>query len=230
MIKNMIEEMIRVKNLLFLRNSIYFFVIEIFKRYGKNWEVKYAYNKQIKAKKYNDLNDRDRKCYINRVREFADGCGCIMPEKDELIKDLCSRGLTYSWELRKNIAEEDVEIISNHIKQFKLQQDILVYRGVGRPTMEWMLKEAERFDGIDLYDKGFLFTTLTKATLPKRPYYLRILLPKGTNAFYSGDVNFEEEVYQEIVVQRDAKLKIVSLGIKYINCVLVIEKNTIGIV
>lgn len=78
---------------------------------------------------------------------------------------------------------------------------------------------------IDLYDKGFLFTTLTKATLPKKDYNLRILLPKGTNAFYSGDINDEEEVYQEIVVQCDAKLKIVSFGVKYINCLLVIENN-----
>lgn len=76
------------------------------------------------------------------------------------------------------------------------------------------------YEGVDLYEKGFLYTSLTKATIPKRDCYLRIFLPKGTCAFYSGNVNGEIEDYQEVVVQRGGKLKILSKDEKFINCLL----------
>lgn len=217
--------MIKVMNLLFLRNSLFFWLVEMFKRYGKKWEIRYAYDHQKSKQEYANLSENDRNNYIKKVKEFANNCGCETPEEKDIIESLCSRGTEFNWQLRKNIAGDNIEKISSYIQKFHTKRDIVVYRGIDKSTMKWILKEADGFKNIDLYDKGFLFTTLTKATLPKKDYNLRILLPKGTNAFYSGDINNEEEVYQEIVVQCDAKLKIVSFGVKYINCLLVIENN-----
>ena len=46
-------------------------------------------------------------------------------------------------------------------------------------------------------------------------------MPKGTCAFYAGNVNGEIESFQEVVVQRGAKLRILGEDEIYINCLLI---------
>ena len=68
------------------------------------------------------------------------------------------------------------------------------------------------------HDKAFLCTSLLKGHELKQEYKLRILIPKGTNAAYMGNLNGEEEIFYEVIVQKGAVLRIVSFDGTYWNC------------
>ena len=52
------------------------------------------------------------------------------------------------------------------------------------------------------HDKAFLCTSLLKGHELKQEYKLRILIPKGTNAAYMGNLNGEEEIFYEVKIGR----------------------------
>ena len=80
-----------------------------------------------------------------------------------------------------------------------------------------MIKEAIN-KNCDLYDVAFMSTSLFKIE-KKYPYYLRIFIPKGTCAYYVGDASDEGDNY-EVLVQKGARLKILSKDNQYFNCIL----------
>lgn len=80
-----------------------------------------------------------------------------------------------------------------------------------------MQENAKSMKGVDLYEKAFLQTSLVKGHEINACYHLRIYVPEEREAVYLGNVN-EEQSYYEVVLQHGAKLKVVSIDGKYINC------------
>ena len=96
--------------------------------------------------------------------------------------------------------------------------DLVLYRGVCDHVYDLMVTNAKD-QGCDLYEKGFLCTSLCKGHEYNYKRKLRIYVPKGTHAVYQGNVNYEQENY-EVDIQRGAKLNIISADNTYINCLL----------
>lgn len=71
----------------------------------------------------------------------------------------------------------------------------------------------------DLYEKGFLATSLVKGHEINSKIKLRIYVPAGTKCVYMGNVN-EEQGFYEVDVMHSSKLKIISMDDEYINCEL----------
>ena len=71
----------------------------------------------------------------------------------------------------------------------------------------------------DLYEKGFLATSLVKGHELNYDIKLRIKVPAGTKCVYMGNVNEEQDFY-EVDVMHGSKLKIISMDDEYINCEL----------
>ena len=115
--------------------------------------------------------------------------------------------------------EEDLKIV-NMIALHTTKVPLVLYRGVCEAVFRQMIENAKNINGIDLYEKSFLQTSLVKGHESKSQYHLRIYVPKGTQAVYLGKVN-EEQFYYEVDLQRGARLKIVSIDDEYINCKLI---------
>lgn len=116
---------------------------------------------------------------------------------------------------------DDIDLaVSDMIALHKTKTTIILYRGVCEDVFRLMKKNAKKFSGVDLYEKSFLQTSLVKGHEINSKYHLRIYVPSGVQAVYLGNVN-NEQFYYEVDLQRGAKLKIVSIDDKYINCKLV---------
>lgn len=138
---------------------------------------------------------------------------------DEYI--IASSGPTINGRLRSGSVDEKIENIYQTLKKYSTKADIVVYRGVSMETLEKMVESAQVEGCIDFKEKGFLHTSLVKGFEFRDPYKkLRIKIPKGTNAFYVGNLNNEETHYYEVIIQKGAKLKVISID-DYINCELV---------
>ncbi|MFS9008745.1 ADP-ribosyltransferase [Streptococcus infantis] len=138
---------------------------------------------------------------------------------DEYI--IASSGPTINGRLRSSIVDESIENIYHTLKKYSTKKDIVVYRGVRMEILEKMVESAQVEEYIDFKEKGFLHTSLVKGFELRDPYKkLRIKIPKGTNAFYVGNLNDEETYYYEVIIQKGAKLKVISID-DYINCELV---------
>ena len=82
-----------------------------------------------------------------------------------------------------------------------------------------MKENAKNLPDCDLYEKGFLATSLVKGHEINTEIKLRIYVPAGTKCVYMGNVN-EEQGYYEVDVMHSSKLKIISMDKEYINCKL----------
>lgn len=98
--------------------------------------------------------------------------------------------------------------------------DIVLYRGVCKHIYDLMKQNAKTVPDCDLYEKGFLATSLVKGHEINSKIKLRIFVPAGTKAIYQGNVNDEQGFY-EVDVMHGAKLKILSIDDTYINCKLI---------
>ena len=196
---------------------------------GKHWD-RMAPDKGCITREYYHLgmSAEEHGNYIYYVRDYAHKNINLTPlkrisgseSKNTPEYTLCHNGQIFNDQLRNGDAAEEIFTYSNYIKRYELKDGFVVYRAVWEDVFKQMEKNALEHEGVDLYEKGFLYTSLTKATIPERDYNLRIFLPKGTCAFYSGNVNGELGYYQEVVVQRGGKLKILSKDKKFINCLL----------
>lgn len=115
----------------------------------------------------------------------------------------------------------DLKYVKYIEEKYCLKNDIVVYRGVSPIPYEKMIKSAKGVRGVDFLEKGFLNTSIVKGKQIDHDIQLRIYIPKGTTAFYVGNISCEEKIYYEIIVQIGAKLKIVSMDNQYINCKLI---------
>lgn len=97
--------------------------------------------------------------------------------------------------------------------------DLILYRGVCDYIYDLMKENAKNMPDCDLYEKGFLATSLVKGHEINSKIKLRIYVPSGTKCVYMGNVNYEQEYY-EVDVMHGSKLKIISIDDEYINCKL----------
>lgn len=132
--------------------------------------------------------------------------------------------LAYSGEsinerYRQDRADDIDRQIAATVEKNTTDTDIVLYRGVCEHVYKLMKENAKDMPDCDLYEKGFLATSLVKGREINSKIKLRIFVPAGTKAIYQGNVNDEQGFY-EVDVMHGAKLKIISIDETYINCKL----------
>ncbi|MGT2750783.1 ADP-ribosyltransferase [Streptococcus orisasini] len=131
-------------------------------------------------------------------------------------------GERYNYRIRDRDSDDDfndkIKRYSDEIKKYSIKENVVVYRGISKLVKNQIEEAAKEIDGVDLYDRAFLNTSLVKGYEKNSQFKLRVFLPKGTCAFYVGSITGED--FYEVIVQKGAKLKIVSKDSDYINCIL----------
>ena len=187
--------------------EFYFKLIGKIFQTGKKWDSLSSSKDEVRdfAKKY--LNEEPLK--------YIDG-----GLSDEYI--VVSSGETIGERLRsEQWVNDTIHGIYNTLKKYSTKKDIVVYRGVSKLVFDKMIESAKGDATIDFKEKAFLHTSVVKGYEISDLYRkLRIKVPKGTSAFYAGKTNNEESIYYEVVVQKGARLKVISID-DYINCELV---------
>ncbi|WP_192574092.1 ADP-ribosyltransferase [Anaerococcus sp. Marseille-P9784] len=177
--------------------------------YGYNWDLMSPIEKNAKEFANLNINKEPKMFKDENSYEFS----------SEYI--LAASSMTINDKLRNNHLDHDIINIFKDINKHKLKKDIVVYRGIHENVIKLMIENAKNYKNIDYYEKGFLNTSIVKGKEIDCNTKLRILLPKGTCAFYVGNVSSEEEIYYEVIIQKGAKLKILSKDKEYINCILI---------
>ena len=120
---------------------------------------------------------------------------------------------------RQNRQDEIDLKIGDMVAEHKTDTDLVLYRGVCDYVYDLMKENAKDIPDCDLYEKGFLATSLVKGHEINSKIKLRIYVPAGTKCVYQGNVN-EEQGFYEVDVMHSSKLKIISIDDEYINCKL----------
>lgn len=120
---------------------------------------------------------------------------------------------------RQNRQDEIDLKIGDMVAEHKTDTDLVLYRGVCDYVYDLMKENAKDIPDCDLYEKGFLATSLVKGHEINSKIKLRIYIPAGTKCVYQGNVN-EEQNFYEVDVMHSSKLKIISIDDEYINCKL----------
>lgn len=116
--------------------------------------------------------------------------------------------------------QEDIDLqIGDMVSQHTTDTDLVLYRSVCDYVYDLMKENAKDMLDCDLYEKGFLASSLVKGQELNYKTKLRIYVPAGTKCVYMGNVN-EEQGFYEVDVMHGSKLKIISIDDKYINCQL----------
>lgn len=129
--------------------------------------------------------------------------------------------LTHSGEsinerYRQDRANEIDRKIADTVISNTTDTNLVLYHGVCEYVYEQMIENAKNMSDCDLYEKGFLATSLIKGHEINSEIKLRIYVPAGTNVIYQGNVNYKQGFY-EVNVQHGSKLKIISIDDTYIN-------------
>lgn len=128
-------------------------------------------------------------------------------------------GESVNERFRQNRADNIDLQIAEMVASNTTDTDLVLYRGVCDYVFDLMKKNAKNMPDCDLYEKGFLATSLVKGQELNYKIKLRIYVPAGTKCVYMGNVNNEQGFY-EVDVMNNSKLKIISIDDKYINCKL----------
>ena len=119
----------------------------------------------------------------------------------------------------------EINEIAKNVRNNKSKKDLILYRQITNEGYENMLEEAKSMKNIDLYDKGFMCTSLVKGVEHTFGYgygadegftRLRIYAPEGTGCVYMSDI--QESGNYEVILPPGTKLKIISKGLNYVNC------------
>lgn len=132
---------------------------------------------------------------------------------------LAHSGESVNERYRQNRQDEIDLNISEMVAQHTTDTDLVLYRGVCDYVYNLMKENAKDIPNCDLYEKGFLATSLVKGQELNYKIKLRIYVPAGSKCVYQGNVNNEQEFY-EVDIMHDSKLKIESIDSEYINCKL----------
>lgn len=132
---------------------------------------------------------------------------------------LAQSGETVNERYRQNRQDEIDLKIGDMVAQHTTDTDLVLYRGVCDYVYDLMKENAKDIPDCDLYEKGFLATSLVKGHEINSKIKLRIYVPAGTKCVYQGNVN-EEQGFYEVDVMHSSKLKIISIDDEYINCKL----------
>lgn len=128
-------------------------------------------------------------------------------------------GVSINNRFRQDRADKDDLATAFIVSKNTTDTDLVLYRGVDHYIFNLMQKNAKKYNDCDLYEKGFLATSLVKGYEINSKIKLRIKVPAGTKCVYMGNVNDELEYY-EVDVMHGSKLKIISIDNEYINCEL----------
>lgn len=185
--------------------NLYYKIKEVIFKYGKKWdELSPSEDEAIEFAKKN----------INEAPVYN------KPTDTEYV--LASSSITINDRFRLNHSNNRDMKHARYIEwKYCLKNDIVVYRGVSQIPYEKMIKAAKGVKCVDFLEKGFLNTSIVKGKQSDCDIQLRVYIPKGTTAFYVGNISCEEKIYYEVIVQIGARLKIVSMDNKYINCKLI---------
>lgn len=123
--------------------------------------------------------------------------------------------------------------VQKSLSEYTLQEPIVLYRGCPEKIYKHMITQGAKLkdNGNYLVDKSFISTSILEkgrfspeTGFPSHNIQLRIFAPKGTQAFYVGNL-IGEESREEILLQKETILKIISEPSDskekgYINCLL----------
>lgn len=151
----------------------------------------------------------------------------INPEPEQMIDEnhysmqycLAHSGESINNRFRHNRPDDLDMQIAEMVSSNTTDTDLVLYRGVCEYVYDLMKENAKNMTDCDLYEKGFLCTSLVKGQELNYKIKLRIYVPTGTKCVYMGNVNNEQGFY-EVDVMNNSKLKIISIDDKYINCKL----------
>lgn len=190
-----------------IRGSIWYRIKESIYRYGEKWDALAPSEEEAVGYAHEYINKEPAR-YIENTSVFS-----------PMYRIASSQPI--SQRLRSGYATSiDLELVEA-LKVYVLKNDIVVYRGVYEDDFKNMIENARGVLGCDLYEKGLFSTSIVRGKQEsERAYQIRTFVPKGSNAVYLGDVNYEEKRYYEVLVQKGARLKIVSMDSNYINCLL----------
>ena len=132
---------------------------------------------------------------------------------------LAHSGESINERFRQDRADNIDLQIADMVALHTTNTDLVLYRGVCDYVYDLMKENAKNMTDCDLYEKGFLATSLVKGHEINSEIKLRIYVPAGTKCVYMGNVN-EEQGYYEVDVMHSSKLKIISMDKEYINCKL----------
>ena len=132
---------------------------------------------------------------------------------------LAHSGESVNERFRQDRADNNDLQIADMVALHTTDTDLVLYRGVCDYVYDLMKENAKNLPDCDLYEKGFLATSLVKGHEINSEIKLRIYVPAGTKCVYMGNVN-EEQGYYEVDVMHSSKLKIISMDKEYINCKL----------
>ena len=183
----------------------YFKLKEKIFRYGEKWDALAPLENKAIVFAHKKINEEPQK---------ESSTNLFMEHK------LASSAQTINDNLRRD--ENYYDCFSKELQsKYSLKEDIVVYRGVSEEPYKKMKESAKNIKGVDFLEKGFLNTSIVKGKQINSEYQLRIFLPKGTHAFYVGNITGEEKDYYEVIVQSGAKLRILSMDDVFINCKLI---------
>lgn len=132
---------------------------------------------------------------------------------------LAHSGESVNERFRQNRCNKVDLQIAEMVASHTTDTDLVLYRGVCDHVFKLMKENATDKTDCDLYEKGFLATSLVKGHELNYKIKLRIKVPAGTKCVYMGNVNYEQEYY-EVDIMHSSKLKIISIDDTYINCEL----------
>lgn len=121
-------------------------------------------------------------------------------------------------EIRKNFVDVQNTYTDNYTDYLDTSPQLFYYNACDY-VYNLMKENAKDIPNCDLYEKGFLATSLVKGQELNYKIKLRIYVPAGSKCVYQGNVNNEQEFY-EVDIMHDSKLKIESIDSEYINCKL----------
>jgi len=130
---------------------------------------------------------------------------------------LAHSGESINERYRTDRTEDIDRKIAAALDTHRTDADLIVYRGVCDYVFDLMKENAKGHSDTDLFEKGFMATSLVKTHELNYKKKLRIFVPAGSKCVYMGNVNDELGFY-EVTIQHDAALKIISIDKDYINC------------
>lgn len=132
---------------------------------------------------------------------------------------LAHSGESVNERFRQNRCDKVDLQIAEMVASHTTDTDLVLYRGVCDHVFDLMIENATDKTDCDLYEKGFLATSLVKGHELNYKIKLRIKVPAGTKCVYMGNVN-DEQGYYEVDIMHSSRLKIISIDDTYINCEL----------
>lgn len=161
----------------------------------------------------------------NIYSEIEQYCGYLFNPINAVLRE---EDLSWYGENAEERYQNRIHIIKPWLYNFKLPEDIIVYRAISKKHLHKMKSWSKEIFGDNkniLYELGFLSTSLVLSELKKlypKSIYLKIYLLKGTAGAYVDLISKRSEE-QEFLILPGAKLYILKKFKETYTCVLMQE-------